>query len=98
MKRFVYIALMISAITLCSCDTPQTMAWNHYYYAQSLFEEGNLKRAQEYAEAAANDNDSSSNKRRSEELAAKIIKLQETIEQAMQANGSIQSNEENIQK
>lgn len=95
MKRFIYIALMVSAIALCSCDTPQTMAWNHYYYAQSLFEEGELKRAQKFAEQAASHNDY---KRRNEELAAKIIKLQDAIEQAMQANDSIQSNEENNQK
>lgn len=93
MKRFVYIVLMVSAISFYSCDTPQTMAWNHYYYAQSLFEEGELKRAQKFAEQAASHNDY---KRRNEELAAKIIKLQEAIEQDIQANDSIQSNEANI--
>ena len=49
---------MVSAITFCSCDTPETMAYNHYYYAKSLFEEGKLERALEYAESAADDNNS----------------------------------------
>ena len=84
---------MVSAITFCSCDTPETMAYNHYYYAKSLFEEGKLERALEYAESAA-DNNSTANKRRSEELATKIVELQEAIEKAMQTNDSIRSDKE----
>ncbi len=67
------------------------MAYNHYYYAKSLFEEGKLERALEYAESAADDNNSTANKRRSEELATKIVELQEAIEKAMQTNDSIRS-------
>lgn len=95
MKRLICIALMASAMTICSCDTPKTMAWNHYYFAKSLFEEGEFESALEYLESAADDNNSTANKRKSKELAAKIVELQEEIEKAMQTNDSVQSDKEN---
>lgn len=95
MKRLICIALMASAMTICSCDTPETMAWNHYHFAKSLFEEGEFERALEYLESAADDNNSTANKRKSKELAAKIVELQEEIEKAMQSNDSVQSDKEN---
>lgn len=53
MKLKFTIVIVFFLFLAVSCDTPRSMAWNHYYYAQSQLEEGDVETARNFANIAA---------------------------------------------
>ena len=60
---------------LCSCDTPQSIAWSYYYCAVDAMKEGNLDKAKDFLEKVAKNRDSV--------LDAKTDSLMKVIEDEM---------------
>lgn len=74
MKQRFLSLIALTMLTLGSCDTPQSMAWNHYYFAQQKLEEGDIETAKKYADLAARYKDS-------DELTAKVDELLKAIDE-----------------
>ena len=60
---------------LCSCDTPQSIAWSYYYCAVDAMKEGNLDKAKHFLEMV--------DKNRDHVLADKTDSLMKVIEEEM---------------
>ncbi|MDO5447238.1 MAG: hypothetical protein Q4F34_05635, partial [Prevotellaceae bacterium] len=88
MKNLLFTFMATIVIAFSSCDTPHTMAWNHYYYAQSKFDEGDLETAERYAMDAKGKPEYKENS----SFATKVDDLLNAINQAYNAADAEQKN------
>ena len=73
--KLLSVLIVLTSLSLSSCDTPQSIAWTHYYCAVDAMKEGNLDKAKDFLEKVA--------KNRNSELDAKTDSLMKVIEDEM---------------
>lgn len=76
--KLLSLVLVFFAMSFAACDTPRTMAWHHYGYAQSKLEEGDLGTARSMAISLTGNQEYKDNKK----YADKVDALLRDIEQA----------------
>ena len=73
--KLLSVLIVLTSLFLSSCDTPQSIAWTHYYCAVDAMKEGKLDKAKDFLEKVA--------KNRNSELDAKTDSLMKVIEEEM---------------
>ena len=73
--KLLSVLIVLTFLSLSSCDTPQSIAWSYYYCAVDAMKEGNLDKAKDFLEKVA--------KNRNSELDAKTDSLMKVIEDEM---------------
>ena len=73
--KLLSVLIVLTFLSLSSCDTPQSIAWTHYYCAVDAMKEGKLDKAKDFLEKVA--------KNRNSELDAKTDSLMKVIEDEM---------------
>ena len=76
--KLLSLVLVFFAMSFAACDTPRTMAWHHYGYAQSKLEEGDLGTTRSMAISLTGNQEYKDNKK----YADKVDALLKGIEQA----------------
>lgn len=69
------VLIVLTSLSLSSCDTPQSIAWSYYYCAVDAMKEGNLNKAKDFLEKV--------DKNRDSVLDAKTDSLMKVIEEEM---------------
>ena len=73
--KLLSVLIVLTSLSLSSCDTPQSIAWTHYYCAVDAMKEGNLDKAKDFLEMV--------DKNRDRVLADKTDSLMKVIEEEM---------------
>ena len=73
--KLLSVLIVLTFLSLSSCDTPQSIAWSYYYCAVDAMKEGDLDKAKDFLEKVA--------KNRNSELDAKTDSLMKVIEEEM---------------
>ena len=73
--KLLSVLIVLTFLSLSSCDTPQNIAWSYYYCAVDAMKEGDLDKAKDFLEKVA--------KNRNSELDAKTDSLMKVIEDEM---------------
>lgn len=73
--KLLSVLIVLTSLSLSSCDTPQSIAWTHYYCAVDAMKEGKLDKAKHFLEMV--------DKNRDRVLADKTDSLMKVIEEEM---------------
>lgn len=73
--KLLSVLIVLTSLSLSSCDTPQSIAWSYYYCAVDAMKEGNLNKAKDFLEKV--------DKNRDNVLDAKTDSLMKVIEEEM---------------
>ena len=73
--KLLSVLIVLTSLSLSSCDTPQSIAWTHYYCAVDAMKEGKLDKAKHFLEMV--------DKNRDHVLADKTDSLMKVIEEEM---------------
>ena len=73
--KLLSVLIVLTSLSQSSCDTPQSIAWTHYYCAVDAMKEGKLDKAKHFLEMV--------DKNRDRVLADKTDSLMKVIEEEM---------------
>ena len=73
--KLLSVLIVLTSLSLSSCDTPQSIAWSYYHCAVDAMKEGKLDKAKDFLEKV--------DKNRDRVLNAKTDSLMKVIEEEM---------------